>query len=60
MTNNTTHFQILEAEEFPDIRLPVALPISVILAAIRDQKPDCFLNALVVNVRMEVLPKGSH
>lgn len=45
--------QILESEEFPGVTVPPSLPIATLMAAVRQQRPDLFLDALVFTIRTE-------
>jgi hypothetical protein len=42
---------ILELEEFPDVKVPTNMSIATFMAAVRQQKPDGFLDTLVFTIR---------
>jgi len=48
-------FQILELEEYPDIKISTNIAIATLMAAVRNQRPDVFLDTLVFTVRTEIL-----
>ncbi|CAG7720785.1 unnamed protein product [Allacma fusca] len=50
---------ILESEEFPEISVPSNLPIATLMAAVRQQRPDLFLDYLVFTIRTEAAPSDT-
>ena len=47
---------ILESEEFPDIKVPPNITCATLMAAVKHQRPDTFLDTLVFTIRTEIPP----